>query len=147
MKRFITIVVAVLCLAAVANAQPKAIGLRATYGAELSYQHYAGGSNFWEFDAGLFDNLLDVVAIYDFSIAPVGPFNFYMGPGAFLAIWPGNKHDDHANMQVGLAGQIGLEYTFDFPLQISLDWRPCFNLMNGFAWAPYGAALGIRYAF
>ena len=87
MKRIIAILVAALCIAAVANAQPKALGLRATYGAELSYQHYAGGSNFWEFDAGLFDNLLDLVAIYDFSIAPVGPFNFFMGPGAFLAKW------------------------------------------------------------
>ncbi len=146
MKRLIIIMVAVLCMAAVANAQPKALGLRATYGAELSYQHYAGGSNFWEFDAGLFDNLLDLVAIYDFSIAPVGPFNFYMGPGAFLATWAGPRPQD-AHMNVGLAGQIGLEYIFDIPLQISLDWRPCFNLMNGFAWAPYGAALGIRYAF
>ena len=144
MKKILSILVAVLCLAAVANAQPKALGLRATYGAELSYQHYAGGENFWEFDAGLFDSLLDLVAIYDFSIAPVGPFNFYAGPGAFLSIWPG--HDD-AHMNIGLAGQVGLEYTFDFPLNISLDWRPCFNLVNGFAWAPYGAALGIRYAF
>ena len=120
------------------------MGLRATYGAELSYQHYAGGQNFWEFDAGVFDNLLDLVAIYDFNIAPVGPFNFYAGPGAFIAMWPGN-HETH--LTVGIAGQIGLEYNFDFPLNISLDWRPCVNLMNGFAWAPYGAALGIRYAF
>ena len=146
MKKILTILIAVLCFAAVANAQPKALGLRATYGAELSYQHYAGGQKFWEFDAGIFDNLLDLVAIYDFSIAPVGPFNFYAGPGAFIAMWPGAHHED-THMNVGIAGQIGLEYTFDFPLNISLDWRPCFNLMNGFAWAPYGAALGIRYAF
>ena len=144
MKKILSILVAVLCFAAVANAQPKALGMRATYGAELSYQHYAGGQNFWEFDAGLFDDLLDLVAIYDFSIAPVGPFNFYAGPGAFIAILPGVRE---AHPSIGIAGQIGLEYTFDFPLNISLDWRPCFNLMNGFAWAPYGAALGIRYAF
>jgi hypothetical protein len=144
MKKILSILIAVLCFAAVANAQPKALGLRATYGAELSYQHYAGGQNFWEFDAGVFDNLLDLVAIYDFSIAPIGPFNFYAGPGAFIAMWPGHNE---THMNVGLAGQVGLEYTFDFPLQLSLDWRPCFNFMNGFAWAPYGAALGIRYAF
>ena len=144
MKKILSILITVLCFAAVANAQPKALGLRATYGAELSYQHYAGGQNFWEFDAGVFDSLLDLVAIYDFSIAPVGPFNFYAGPGAFVSILPGHDHD---NLNLGIAGQVGLEYTFPFPLQISLDWRPCFNLMNGFAWAPYGAALGIRYAF
>ena len=74
MKKIIAIAVAILCFAAVASAQPKALGIRATYGAELSYQHNSG-PGFWEFDLGLFDKLLDVVCVYDFNIAPIGPFN------------------------------------------------------------------------
>ena len=144
MKKIIAIAVAILCFAAVASAQPKAIGIRGTYGVELSYQHNSG-PGFWEFDAGLFNKLLDVCAIYDFNIAPLGPLNFYAGPGAFVAMWPREK--DGLLLNAGIVGQVGLEYTFSFPLQLSLDWRPCFNLMNGFAWAPYGAALGLRYAF
>lgn len=144
MKKFIAIAVAALCLAAVASAQPKAIGIRGTYGVELSYQHWAG-SNFWEFDAGLFNKMLDVVAIYDINVAPIGPLNFYVGPGAYVAMWPGA--DKGLLLNAGLVGQIGLEYTFSFPLQISLDWRPCFNFVNSFGWSPMGAALGIRYAF
>ena len=84
MKKVIAIAVAVLCFAAVASAQPKALGIRATYGAELSYQHNAG-PGFFEFDAGLFDKFVDLTAIYDFNIAPIGPLNFYAGPGVFVA--------------------------------------------------------------
>lgn len=144
MKKLIAIAVAILCFAAVASAQPKAIGIRGTYGAELSYQHYTG-PGFWEFDAGLFNKMLDVCAIYDFIIAPIGPLNLYAGPGAYVAMWPQDK--DGLLLNAGAVGQIGLEYTFDFPLQLSLDWRPCFNFVNAFGWSPYGAAFGIRYAF
>jgi hypothetical protein len=143
MKKFIAIAVAILCFAAVASAQPKAIGLRATYGAELSYQHNAG-PGFFEFDAGLFNRFVDVTAIYDFNIAPLGPLNFYAGPGVFIA---GVPTDKDLYLNAGLAGQVGLEYTFSFPLQISLDWRPWFNFVDGFHGHYQGAALGLRYAF
>lgn len=141
MKKVIAIAVAVLCFAAVASAQPKALGIRATYGAELSYQHNAG-PGFFEFDAGLFDRFVDLTAIYDFNIAPIGPLNFYAGPGVFVATWPGENV-----LHAGLVGQVGLEYTFNFPLQISLDWRPWFNFVDGFHGYYTGAALGLRYAF
>ena len=144
MKKLIALAVALLCFAAVASAQPKAIGIRGTYGAELSYQHYTG-PGFWEFDAGLFNKMLDVCAIYDFIIAPMGQLNLYAGPGAYVAMWPQDK--DGLLLNAGAVGQIGLEYNFNITLQISLDWRPCFNFVNSFGWSPYGIALGIRYAF
>ena len=141
MKKIIVLAVALLCFAAVASAQSKAIGIRGTYGVELSYQHNSG-PGFFEFDAGLFNRLIDVTCIYDFNIAPIGPLNFYAGPGAFVATLPGENV-----LCAGLAGQVGLEYTFNFPLQISLDWRPWFNFVDGFFGHYNGAALGIRYAF
>ena len=143
MKKIIAIAAALLCFAAVASAQPKALGIRATYGAELSYQHNAG-PGFFEFDAGLFNSFVDVTAIYDFNIAPLGPINFYAGPGVFVA---GYSADNGLNLNAGLAGQVGFEYTFNFPLQISLDWRPWFNFVDGFHGHYTGAALGLRYAF
>ena len=143
MKKFIVIAVALLCIAAVASAQPKAIGIRGTNGVELSYQHNSG-PGFFEFDAGLFNRLMDVTCIYDFNIAPIGPLNFYAGPGAFVAMWPAGEE---FYLSAGLAGQVGLEYTFDFPLQLSIDWRPWFNFVDGFYGHYNGVALGIRYAF
>ena len=143
MKKFIVIAVAFLCIAAVASAQPKAIGIRGTNGVELSYQHNSG-PGFFEFDAGLFNKLLDVTCIYDFIIAPIGPLNFYAGPGAYIAMWPAGEE---FYLSGGLAGQVGLEYNFDFPLQLSIDWRPWFNFVDGFYGHYNGVALGIRYAF
>ena len=50
MKKFFAVMVAALAFAAVASAQPKAVGVRVGNGAEVSYQHYLGGSNFIEAD-------------------------------------------------------------------------------------------------
>ena len=44
MKKFFAVMVAALAFAAVASAQPKAVGVRVGNGAEVSYQHYLGGS-------------------------------------------------------------------------------------------------------
>lgn len=46
-----------------------------------------------------------------------GEWGFYAGPGLALATGKDLFY-------VGIAGQVGLEYTFEFPLQISVDVRP-----------------------
>lgn len=145
MKKFLLILVAVLGISVVASAQPRALGVRVGYGAELSYQHSLS-DNFLEFDLGLFgNNSFNLVAAYDFSVAPVGPFNFYIGPAADL-LFVGDTDDAEGGLGIGVGGQLGLEYIFDFPLQISLDWRPMFNFIHGgFGW--YSVGLGLRYAF
>ena len=83
MKKTLIIIASLLAFAVVASAQPRAIGVRAGYGAELSYQHNLGSANFLEVDLGWsFSSAgyFNVAAAYDFSVAPVGPFNFYAGP-------------------------------------------------------------------
>ncbi len=112
MKKFLLIAVAVLGFSFAAIAQPRAIGIRAGYGAEVSYQHTLGAANFAEIDLGW----------------SVGSFN--------------------AELWAGIGAQLGLEYCFEeIPLQLSLDWKPSFNLVpaTGFGWQ--GLALGIRYLF
>ena len=144
MKKALVIIAAVLGFAVAAAAQPRAIGARIGYGAELSYQHSLG-SNFIEADLGwnLGVGALDLGLSYDFAIAPVGPFNFYAGPSAQL--WAGFGEASYIGLGVG--AQVGLEYCFDFPLQLSLDWRPLFNILpaTGFGWQSLG--LGVRYLF
>ena len=81
MKKFIMVIAAVLCLSSAAFAQSRALGVRATYGAELSYQHSIG-SNFVEADLGWFKNGFYLTGVYDFVFASEGNFNFYAGPGA-----------------------------------------------------------------
>ena len=142
MKKFIMVIAAVLCLSSAAFAQSRALGVRATYGAELSYQHSIG-SNFVEADLGWFKNGFYLTGVYDFVFASEGNFNFYAGPGAAVGFY---NDSETSGINLGIAGQLGLEYNFNIPLQRSLDWRPVFNFIHGgFGWE--GIALGIRYRF
>ena len=140
MKKIILIAALVLGFAAAASAQPKAIGLRIGYGAELSYQHNVG-ANFIEADLGLesFKNL-GVAATYNFSIAEFGDgFMFYAGPGIGLGF--------AESLMVGVAGQAGIEYNFaSAPVNISVDVRPYFDFMGVglVGWYPH---IGVRYNF
>lgn len=146
MKRIIIIAALVLGFTVAASAQPRALGARFGYGAELSYQH-SMGDNFIEADLGLGNfKFLNVAATYNFMIAQPdwtsqGTWGFYAGPGAALSA--GNDV-----LYIGIAGQVGLEYTFDFPLQISIDMRPQLGLVSGafgiWGWHPH---LGLRYRF
>ena len=151
MKKIIIVAALVLGFAAAAAAQPRAVGLRGGYGAELSYQHTLG-TNFLEADLGLVMNGLNVAATYNFMLAQPqwtdrGEWGVYAGPGAAVGLGLGEA----SHLNVAVAGQIGLEYTFWFPLQLSIDLRP--QLGIGFAekstmyfggWCP---ALGVRYKF
>ncbi len=143
MKKIVLIAAMVLGFAVAASAQPRALGIRGGYGVDLSYQHTVGGANFIEADLGLesFANL-NVAATYNFMISEFGDgFGFYAGPGVAL----GAGKDIFC---VGIAGQVGLEYTFNFPLQLSLDLRPQLGLVGQhfgvWGWYPH---LGIRYRF
>lgn len=150
MKKFLLVVTVVLGMAAVAAAQPRALGIRAGYGAEVSYQHTLGAANFAEIDLGWSVGAFNAGLAYDFQICPVGPFNFYAGPQAYIGFGGYAEGDGPKDTKLwaGVGAQLGLEYCFEeIPLQLSLDWKPSFNLVpaTGFGWQ--GIALGIRYLF
>jgi hypothetical protein len=153
MKKIILLAVAVLGFTVAAVAQPRAVGLRGGYGAEVSYQHSLG-TNFVEATLGLNGfNTLNVAAAYNWMIAQPqwtdrGEWGFYAGPGAVLGFGFGAA----SYLNVGAVGQVGLEYTFWFPLQLSIDLRPQLGLItsNGAAGLYFGGwcpALGVRYKF
>ena len=154
MKKIILVAALVLGFAVAASAQPRAIGVRIGNGGEISYQHQLG-SNFLEVDGGLglgFDGVFNVGAtgIYNFMIAQPswtsrGEWGFYAGPGAAVGMKLGNSEND-GYFHVAAAGMVGLEYTFWFPLQLSIDFRQHIGIGNGF-WCPSSVGLGIRYRF
>ena len=103
--------VAALAFAAVASAQPKAVGVRVGNGAEVSYQHYLGGSNFIEADLGFMSNGFRLTGIYDFDLGSAGNFNFYVGPGASLGFVNGTDGNGNAKtyFSAAVVGQVGAE--------------------------------------
>lgn len=145
MKKILVMLTLALGISAAAVAQPRAIGVRGSYGAEISYQHNLG-SNFLEADLGFWDGGFAVSGVYDFILASpqwtAGTWNVYAGPGASLGVGGG--------VTVGVCAQVGLEYTFgSIPLQLSLDLRPnIVTIHDGIGFVSgFWPALGIRYAF
>ncbi len=153
MKKTILVILAALGLALAANAQPKALGIRIGSGVDISYQNYLGGSDFLEFELGLDGYASDfhIDGVYNFMIAEPdwtssGKWGFYGGPGVGVGVW---NVEQQANVFAGVLGNLGLEYTFDFPLQLSLDIRPRLFFGNGGIWSDgiFSFGLGVRYAF
>ena len=161
MKKIIILATLILTAATV-YAQPRAIGGRIGSGLEVSYQHNAGGSeNFHEINLGLaFIGLgVDAAYAYDFMIAQPewtakGQWGFYAGPAANVG-WSAWGLYSYNTFHLGVGGQIGLEYTFDFPLQISLDMRPTLGVRFGSGYVGFYSgglwgfipSLSLRYRF
>ena len=149
MKRFLALVAVVLTASAVSLAQPRALGIRATYGAELSYQQSLG-SNFAEFDLGWSSGYTNFAAVYDIVFSSVDTFKFYAGLGADVCLYDNvtPKGKETVGLGLGVVGQIGVEYQISaIPMNVSLDWRPVFHVVGptGFGWN--SIALGLRYRF
>ncbi len=144
MKKFLLTAALTVLAAAAAIAQPRAIGGRLGYGIEFSYQHSVGPSNMIQAELSFpgFVGGIGAAATYDW-IFPItswtekGEWNWYAGVGAGLGFgWPnvdkstvgGVTYKASSNwFNIGVAGRIGVEYNFWFPLQLSFDWRPLFG--------------------
>ena len=76
-----------------------------------------------------------------------GQWGFYAGPGASVAVWENGKAENV--VYAGVVGNVGLEYIFDFPLQLSISLRP--RLMFGDGKVRdnglLSLGLGFRYMF
>lgn len=154
---FLTLALVGIVCAAGAQVSGKAIGLRFSPGfgnsAEISYLHPLGNANRLEADMGLSTNGLFLTGVYqwvwDLSELADG-FNWYAGVGGNIGLWNGNSTSSlyKSGLSLGVAGQIGIEYNFNIPLQLSLDYRPIINVIptlgNGYF---DGVALGVRYKF
>ena len=157
MKRLILVIFILFSTISFGFAKPKALGIRAGADLQISYQHSLGSkSDFIEVDAGMqfLGNGLNIAAAYNFMYAQPdwtkkGKWGFYAGPAIKLGyLWVGGY--------LAVGAQLGMEYTFDFPLQISLDIRPAVGAaMEGKSVFIYGAeavfgtiaCLSLRYSF
>ncbi|MEP3839181.1 MAG: hypothetical protein ABJM36_16175 [Algibacter sp.] len=159
MKKLFLLSVAVLGFVFTSNAQDiseNAIGLRLGdsqgLGAEVSYQHALGYNNRLEADLGWRNgnnfSAVKITGIYQWVWALDGDFNWYAGVGGGLTSFSGREEQD-GNNGTGLfaAGDIGIEYNFDIPLQLSLDFRPEFGSNDFTDNTIFDIALSIRYRF
>ena len=142
-----------LCISTAVMAQPRAAGLRiGATGLDASYQHELNKMTFLQGDLGMdFGSSAEaavgfkVTGTYNIVWArpawtDMGTWALYVGPGVTLG-YVGDKGTykdgpikvrvrDHGFM-FAIAAQAGIEYNFDFPLQLSADIRPYIGLHVG----------------
>lgn len=134
-----------------------AIGLRFGdnngIGGELSYQKKLSSQNRVEIDLGWRNSnsvdAIKLIGLYQWVWEIDGSFNWYAGVGAGVGSWKTNsKIANDKDLFVVAAGDIGIEYNFEIPLLISLDFRPEIGGV-GYYENRYGSdiALSLRYRF
>jgi len=166
MKKLLLSAVVLLGLAFSAQAQDgrrNALGLRLGdndgFGGELSYQR-SFSDNRLELDLGWRNSnnydAFKLAALYQWVWNIEGGFNWYAGVGGGVGSWsydgpgggPGNDFDEDGTFLFA-AGDLGIEYNFDIPLMISLDFRPEFYFGDDYYGDDFGPdiALGVRFKF
>ena len=163
MKKLFLLSIALLGFAFASNAQDiseNAIGLRLGdsdgLGAEISYQHALGSNNRLEVDLGWRDGKnydgFKLTGLYQWVFPLDGAFNWYVGAGGGIGSYSFNNQEfnDESDTFIFAAGDIGIEYSFDIPLMLSLDFRPEIGFGNSDFDnndLDFDIALGIRYQF
>ncbi|WP_411767646.1 hypothetical protein [Winogradskyella sp. A3E31] len=166
MKKIVLVVVAFIGFTALSNAQiisDNALGLRLGdsdgFGGEISYQRAVASDERLEFTLGWRDgNNFDgfkIAGLYQWVWNIDGGFNWYAGVGGGLGAYEFDNRnndfdDDFSDTFVFIAGDIGIEYNFDIPLLLSLDFRPEFGFGDDRFDnddLDFDIALGIRYQF
>jgi hypothetical protein len=142
------------------NALGLRLGDNSGFGGEITYQRALSNNNRLELDLGWrnrnnFDNngydsnAIKLTGLYQWVWKIDGVFNLYAGVGGGVGSYGyDDKNGSYNDTFVFAAGDIGIEYNFDIPLLISLDFRPEIG-GNGYYKNNYGSdiALGLKFQF
>lgn len=156
MKKLVLLIFTFGCFAFYAQGQSvskNAIGLRLGdsdgFGAEISYQRGLSSNTRLEFDFGWRSSddwdAIKLMGLHQWVKKLDGNFNWYFGAGAGFGTY--DVAEGANGTEFIIAGNLGLEYDFDFPLLLSLDFRPEIGFGNVGDDLNFDIALGIRYQF
>lgn len=155
MKRIIMIFVVVFFgMQASAQDYKTGIGLRAGFASGLTIKHFLDSKKAIE---GIFDSRwhgFSVTGLYEVHARAfdTNRLNWYYGLGGHIGFWDTkykNWGDNSGNYTiVGIDGILGLEYNFEeIPFNLSIDWKPAFNVIGYSGFWGDGGALSLRYIF
>lgn len=127
------------------NIADNAIGLRFGggngVGGEISYQKALGENNRLEVNLGLANEFTNFKAtgLYEWVWNIEEQFNWYAGFGGGIVSANGTG--------IYAAGVIGVEYDFNAPVLLSIDYRPEIGIAGGLDGLNSDIALSVRYQF
>lgn len=111
------------------------------FGGEISYQKKLGNANRLEIDLGLRKgDAFKATGSYQWVWELEDRFNWFAGAGGGIA-------SSNGSTAIFGAGVVGIEYNFDIPLVISLDYRPEIGLTGFYDGFQSDFGLGVRYQF
>ena len=155
MKRLIFILlIALICVfGSKAQDYNTGIGLRGGLASGLTVKHFLGENSAVE---GIFDSRwhgISLTGLYEIhnQAFNTARLNWYYGAGGHIGFWDGKYNTSFntgTNTIIGIDGILGLEYNFrEIPINLSVDWKPAFNLVGNTNFWGDGGALSIRYIF
>ena len=156
MKKILLSSAIVFFLVAALNAQDynTGIGLRGGLYNGLTVKHFIGEKSAVEGLLATRWTGFEVIGLYEIHnpLADVERLKWLFGAGGHIGFYDGDKTtwgDAGTNYTViGFDLILGLEYSFsEIPLNLSLDWKPAFNLIGYSKFFGDGGALSIRYIF
>jgi len=154
MKRLLFIISLLTVLSVQSHAQEyiNAIGFRGGISQGLTFKHYISRTNALEGILATRWNGFYLTGLYEVHTEAFDTqgLYFYYGGGAHAGFWDSNANpwfdDGTSNVVIGIDGIIGLEYVFQqIPFNLSLDWKPAFNLIGVTNF--WGSDLAISFRF
>lgn len=157
MLRTLAILIIGLSISVAASAQydyKTAVGIRAGFDQGLSIKHFFKGTDAVEGILSFRYRGFIATALWErhANAFAVDRLNWYYGGGAHIGFW--SYYDGHpwyddergSKTVIGIDGIVGIEYNIkEIPINVSLDYKPAFNII-GFSNAVFdGGALSIRY--
>jgi hypothetical protein len=146
MKKIVTIIALSGMLFLAAQTESYAQSEARTEGYELGVRNFYGAS----FAMPLGGNRLHASAAFNlqkpsdlhnraFNVDVLYDWQFpAFGAGWFLFAGVGGSMEISSNFDIGVTGEFGVEYQFEFPLSLSADVRPTYYFTNSGDFSPYG---------
>lgn len=110
-------------------------------GGEISFQKALGSNNRLEINLGLANEFANFKAtgLHEWVWTLEDKFNWYAGAGGGIVSANGTG--------IYGSGVIGIEYNFDAPILVSIDYRPEIGIAGGLDGLNSNVALSVRYQF
>jgi hypothetical protein len=156
MKKIILTLTLVIFISTFASAQDynTGVGLRLGFSNGLTIKHFLSQRTAVEGLLATRWRGFEIAGLFEIhnEAFDVDRLKWYFGGGAHIGFWNGdNTHwgDTGTNYTIiGVDGILGIEYSFsEVPVNLSLDWKPAFNLTGYTGFWGDGGALSIRYIF
>jgi hypothetical protein len=141
MKKF-SLIAAFMMITTIASAQEVGVRWGDVSGGDVAIDAVFSMGKFSRTHANIsFGNGVGIDVLWDFIYKPLGgeALNWYAGVGPFAVF------DDP--FQLGIVGEVGLEYRFNFPISLSADWRPSFRIIEDTDFHAGGFGVNVRYIF